>query len=436
MLKRIRSLTLAPVFLLVFAFAAHAAPLPVFGAKSYPRTTGKPDAYPDSFAVCNASAEKEDHKKTGKDDNDSGPASYVLIVENGANGANRLSSASVTLNGKEVVKEKDLNMKIGRVEKAVTIRPSNALTARVEGKPGGFIRVSVVCASGCMDVKITESASPGPLDNPETMVKGMITGANGGSGVSLSASFAELHGMSLPAETSGDRFAGLAPLQPGENTVTAIATDDCGQKAADTVTLAGTSGEWPLSLDASPSSGVLPDTGALRVNMTANALNNKVAANYSWDVDGDGIADHEGLVLTAVSADYGAPGLYFPKVTMTDAQGNASSAVKVVNVMSRTALDAALRAKWDAMRSNLAAGKVEKAVGYIAEQARPMFRYNFALMSTKLPLITQDMGPLSFVKAAENSAFYEMTATQDGKTLSFHIEFARDKDGVWRIRFF
>ncbi len=105
-------------------------------------------------------------------------------------------------------------------------------------------------------------------------------------------------------------------------------------------------------------------------------------------------------------------------------------------VQNRDQLDNLLKKKWDEMKSALMRGDVEGAVGYFAENSRDMYRYNFTLMTSILPTIAQDMGNITLVKIEDNIAEYKMTAAQNGQALSFYVEFVKDKDGVWRIRFY
>jgi hypothetical protein len=48
------------------------------------------------------------------------------------------------------------------------------------------------------------------------------------------------------------------------------------------------------------------------------------------------------------------------------------------------------------------------------------------------------MGPITFNELKGNGDFasYKMRAVQGGKTLSFPVNFEKDHDGIWRIRFF
>lgn len=72
---------------------------PLFGPNKYTRTTGVPNTYTNSFQACN----------TG--------ATYKLVVENGEAGKERVSSASISLNGIEIVSENEFNQNVDKIEK-------------------------------------------------------------------------------------------------------------------------------------------------------------------------------------------------------------------------------------------------------------------------------------------------------------------------------
>ncbi|MBI5560972.1 MAG: hypothetical protein HY883_06830, partial [Deltaproteobacteria bacterium] len=89
MIKRI--LIILPLFLLLQSIS-YAQSLSFF-TKKYVRTSDKPNVYTDTLPACN----------TG--------ATYSLVVINGQNGEDVISSASITLNGVEIVREKEFNQR-------------------------------------------------------------------------------------------------------------------------------------------------------------------------------------------------------------------------------------------------------------------------------------------------------------------------------------
>lgn len=119
--------TPAFVLILVAALPALAAdPPPVFGPKSYERTAGPPDAYQDTFEVPAA-----------------GP--LVLWVQNGDDDGGRVASASIRVNGLEVVRPADFSNDVEQVVRPIAAAAgSNTLGVTIDGAPGSSLTVVVM----------------------------------------------------------------------------------------------------------------------------------------------------------------------------------------------------------------------------------------------------------------------------------------------------
>jgi len=415
----------------LFDLRVQAASSPVFGPKKYVREKGAPEETKETINVCATSG------------------TYRLVVENGSylatddnekkvNKKTRISAGEIKIDGNKIIKEDDFKKKAVRVEKTVTLSAgTHVMQIEVEGKPGAFITVALECVSGCVEIMINSPSAGAATNNTKALVRGAIYNADGEVGAALSSSATDVGSgeANTLAQVHGGGFAGSTPLASGTNTITAIATDTCGYKAWDTITINTVVGAH-VEASASPDSGIVSSSGAFSTTLRADARINAAVAGYSWDTDGDGTIDASGKDLSSVEANYTQNSLYFPRVIVTDAAGNQYSDTTVVNVVSQAYIDALLKGKWDGMKGALATGDVGKAVGYFAEKSRDMYRYNFSLMSNILPSMTNDMGNITFVKISGDMAEYEMMASQDGNTQSFYLEFARDKDGIWRIKFF
>jgi PKD repeat protein len=99
-----------------------------FGPKQYLRTTGAPNQFNDQFKVSHP---------------DRGP--FVLRVVNGdSRGGHRVSSASVSLNGVDVLKTKDFSQKVGTLERTITVQSTNTLRITLASVPGSYLTISVL----------------------------------------------------------------------------------------------------------------------------------------------------------------------------------------------------------------------------------------------------------------------------------------------------
>src|SRR6185312_1427339 len=95
----------------------------IFGPKEYVRTTGAPNQYTDTIAV---------------------PAwvisPYKLHIQNGdSSGSNRVSSATITVNGTQVAGPSDFNQNVAALDRTVTLTAQTTLHVTLASKPGSYL---------------------------------------------------------------------------------------------------------------------------------------------------------------------------------------------------------------------------------------------------------------------------------------------------------
>ncbi|MEO5957369.1 MAG: Ig-like domain-containing protein, partial [Nitrospiraceae bacterium] len=117
----------------------------LFGPKTYTRTAGPPNQFTDTFTLPAGAT-----------------APYTLHVVNGnANGTNRIASATVQLNGLQILGPSDFGQNVAVIDRTVTLQPNNTLEIRLTSAPGSFITVSVLDTSaGSQPTALT----PNPLN--------------------------------------------------------------------------------------------------------------------------------------------------------------------------------------------------------------------------------------------------------------------------------
>lgn len=403
---------------LVKPLCAQAAPFPLFGLERFTREAGSPDTLSRSFAACNTKA------------------IYQLVVENGAAGRDRVSSATLQLNGVEIVRSSDLNQRVERIEKEVTLQGDNTLAVRLASNPGGFITVSIYCVSGCLDVSITSPVADSTVNRTKALVQGSLVNATGETGVVLSSVVKDVEEVELP-QVQGNFFVGLILLQPGDNILAVTATDACGYKVRKEINVHADATQEKVKLSASPDSGVLP-AGVATFDVTLEAETNLSAAavRYDWDFDGDGIIEQSGSNLSKTVASYQAPGIYLPTVTVTDAQGISFKDTAVVPVIGQQELDSLLKGKWEGVKGALAKGDVAGTVKFFSERTRGSYEKQFKALASYLPQVAADFGNITFIKMNQSTAEYDLRTVRNGVAYSFQLQFVRDTDGLWKIRNF
>jgi RHS repeat-associated protein len=189
------------VLICVFCASELFAQALVFGPKTYTRVNGAKNTFTDSFSLSSLQG------------------TFTLIVENGnANGNGRVMNGSITLNGIEVVTQKDFHQ--GRIEKTITPLANNSLTVQLKGgPPNSFITVSIVKQIEDREgpVITIEQPQPGQTFNSSPItVSGKVTDISGVAEL-------KVNGTTLPVVN--DAFTTQVTLTPGSNTITVQAKD-------------------------------------------------------------------------------------------------------------------------------------------------------------------------------------------------------------------
>lgn len=389
-----------------------APPVLLFGPQEYTQTNGGLEELTASFENCESNSE------------------YRLVIENGnSDGTDRVSSGIVTLNGENIVRQNEFNQKVGTIEKRVGVLPNhNILKVRLTSKWGRSISIRIECVSNCLSIHFTSPEAASKINLPSVAAFGTLTSSSGQVGVVING---------LTAFVYEDRFtANRIPLGLGLNTLVAAISNACGMRTEATLIITADGIEDPpVQIIPFPTSGIAPFTTKLE---SISQITTPIAT-YQWDFDGDGVNDTEGRDLSETIHTYTQPGFYRPTLTLVDVQGNSYSDQIGIVVVTRSGIDTLLTKKWDEMKDLLSKGNIEGAMHYFAEgSSKAMFRKNFTLMKDHLPQIVLDMGPIVFESIAGNGdvAFYTMKGIQGEVSRTFQIQFQKDHDGIWRIKFF
>lgn len=286
------------------------------------------------------------------------------------------------------------------------------------GNRGESAPVSVVVSG--ISVGISEPAEGAQVPAGLVLVRGRVEGGGAEVGVTVN---------SVPAAIDGAAYAALVPVSLDTKTLTAVATAATGATASHEVAVR-VIGRPSGALLATPQSGVAPMTAVFSLVGTV------APASIELDFDGDGIVDFTGSSLDGRVFTYAQPGLYFPKATITDASGRRFTLSSVVHVYGLATLDVLLLAKWTAMKEALRRGDINAAVESIVLAARDDYRDLFTGLTVPLGQIDLVLGSIGAVSFDEGQVEYQMIRVDNGARLSYLVLFAKDADGIWRLRFF
>ena len=192
----------------------------IFGPTQYTRTSGPPNQFAATIPLPPTLV-----------------APFRLHVQNGnPDGSNRISSATITLNGTQVAGPSDFSQQVAAFDRVLTLQANNTLQVRLTSKPGSFL---VLTLYGTVPPPTLSSLEPPTL--PVTQ---------GGTG-SLTATISAVQGTPTTVE--------LQSSDPSITTVPATVTVPAGQ----------------LSIGI-PVTGVAPGTAAITATLNGSSLQSTV----------------------------------------------------------------------------------------------------------------------------------------------------------------
>ncbi len=270
----------------------------LFGPKQYTRTAGPPNQFTDTFTLPAGTT-----------------APYTLHVVNGnTNGTNRISSATVTLNGTQILGPSDFGQNVAVIDRTVTLQASNQLEIRLTSAPGSFITVSVLDTSAGSQ---PTALAPNPL-NLAAGATGTLTAtlapAPSAAGT-LAINSANPAVATVPASASFAAGQTSVPL-----TVTAVASGSTSV----TVTLNGASAASQVTVTPPPPTitGFTPTSGAVGTTVTITGTNFINVQTVTFNGVTAIFTINNATTLTAVVPSGATTG----KISVSDFAGSAQSA--------------------------------------------------------------------------------------------------------------
>jgi hypothetical protein len=390
---------------IVCAVVSAAGAQEVIFSRTYVRATGAPVTVTDNFSACDVAGQ------------------FHLVVENGPGGTGRISSATIAVNGLEIVHQSDFNQQVALIERPIpNVAANNTLAVYLASPPGGTIRASVRAVQSC-GIRITSPTAGSILTGPQVLVQGTIP-ASFGPDVAVTVNRTR-------ALTASGHFAALVRVDPLVTALTAVAKNSSGATLDDdtiAVTVQG-SADPAIHLGASPATGVAP----LAVELTL--MSTVAVGQITVDQDGDGVIDFQGTSLDGLRFTYTKPGVYLATATVTGAGGTEHGSA-IIQVYDRAELEQLLQAKWLAMKDRLRTDDVAGAVQFIATHARDRYRTALEAIAADLPEIDSILTPLTFVDVWGPEARFQMQRSDGGVVKNFEVRFGVDNDGVWRLTAF
>lgn len=241
---------------------------------------------------------------------------YLCIVNGNTDGTNRLSSASIVLNGVEILTQSDLNQQVASLMRPITPQiGTNTLSIQLAAKPNGFLDLCVTGTDRAPPVVTISTPAPNTITNQlDVLVTGTVQDQTPTT-VTVNGVLAALDGL-------GGYSATVPLTAEGENSLAVSAVDAAGNRTDSTRTIVRDT-EPPVLTVTSPVGGT--STNQPTASIAGTVLDaTPVTVNVNgvpFGVDG---ANSFGGTLTL------SEGTNIITTTAVDAAGNSVSDVRTV----------------------------------------------------------------------------------------------------------
>ena len=241
---------------------------------------------------------------------------YRVYVVNGAsNGTQRVTSASVTLNGSTIVSTSELTNAIGSLAKDVTLLSSNSLQVVANGAVNSYIRLRFTATDTTPPGLTITAPAPNAITNQNSIaVTGTIS--------DQTPTAVTVNGASATVTNNTSYSATVSLGSEGSTLLTVRATDAGGRSTDSTRTIIRDTQAPTLGLT-SPADGAATRQTTITVAGTANDANGlTVNTNGTpFTVGGDGSFSGPVALVAGVNV---------LTTTATDGAGNATSVIRTV----------------------------------------------------------------------------------------------------------
>jgi RHS repeat-associated protein len=281
----------------------------VFGPRRFDRTTGQPNQYVEQFSLP------------------AGVTSpYTIHIQNGAaDGSSRVSSATVKLNGIDILTPNDLNQNVPGLDRTVTLAANNQLDVRLASDPGSYLIININGVIVVGDASPPLVAITAPPNNTTTMANNIDvsgTASDAGTGATGVAHVFVNNIEATYTPSNGSWSLADLPLNVGANQIVARAVDQAGNQATTSVTV---NRQAPVNHVPTVNAGsdqdhiTLPQTAALHGTATDDGLPEGSTLTTTWTmVSGEGTVTFADELALNTTATFSSAGTYVLRLTASD----------------------------------------------------------------------------------------------------------------------
>ncbi|HYJ88276.1 MAG TPA: hypothetical protein VEW46_19585, partial [Pyrinomonadaceae bacterium] len=292
--------------------------LTTFGPRRFERTNGAPNQYLEQFSLPPGVT-----------------SPYTLHIQNGdPNGSNRVSSATVKLNGKEILVQNDLDQNVAAIDRTVTLTAANTLEVRLNSNPGSYLIIDIAGVTTPTDTRPPALSITTPLNNTTTTAATSdVTGTASDTGTPASG-VANVYVNNVEAAfDSSDSTWSISDLMllMGANQITVRALDGAGNETTATINVTREAENSAPAVDAGPDQTlVLPQTASLHGAASDDGSPTGSSLSTTWTI----VSNPGSVSFTAANslntiASFGASGTYVLRLTASDGELSTSDDINI-----------------------------------------------------------------------------------------------------------
>jgi len=285
--------------------------------------------------------------------------------------------------------------------------------------PAGNVTVVVLHLTlATVSVSIASPSNGATINADSVSVSGTFQGpAN--SGITVNG---------IAAIVTGSTFIVAAvPLQPGANTLAAVATAPNRQSATQTVSVTST-GPAPIHVTASIAQGLAPLDVAFTVSNTTGKGLLVVQADFAGSGSFGFFSPDAPL-----SNRYTTPGTYRAAFNIVDSTGASFRQTVTIVVQDPAQVDQLLQQTWAGFTAALATRDKTQAQQYLNTQAQGRYGPVFDALLPQMPQIVASYSAPQTGLISDALGEYAINRMVSGVNRIFFIYFVKDVDGIWRI---
>ena len=255
------------------------------------------------------------------------------------------------------------------------------------------------------------------------MVKGTVSNTTGNeTGVTV-------NGM-VVAVYNGQFVVNHMPLEEGQNTITASATDTTRNTATVTITVNAVTTSNYIQLTANPESGIAPLEVTLKIDGSFSITNSTIT--YTGPAQPEFLSSSADEYRVRMTLE----GIYYFIVSVTGPDSNVYQDTIAVIVLNASQLDTLLQAKWNAMTNSLSAKDITTALTYVSPSTRAIYQQMYSAIIDELPAMVATQTGFELVSIKDNVAIYELVTLENGEAFSYEVFFIKDANGLWMLQDF